>query len=96
MLDDKLLETRDRNDPDLGGAFLQSTHPVLEVDIEKYQSYLDNSDMTDAEKQAFLESLWTIIVNFVELGFGVHPVQEVRGQNDDNGRLSSKPAFDSV
>ena len=32
--------------------------------------------MTVAEKREFLEALWSIIVAFVDLGFGIHPVQQ--------------------
>ena len=54
-----------------------TTHPkpMLTVDVEKYQSFLDGADMTDEQKEEFLQALWSIIVSFVELGFGVHPVQ---------------------
>lgn len=60
----------------LSERFDTSSKPMIAVDVEKYQAYLDGSDMTDKEKEQFLQSLWQIIVGFVELGFGVHPVQE--------------------
>ncbi len=50
--------------------------PTLTIDCERYDQYLDDSDLTDAEKRQFLETLWSIIVSFVDLGFGVHPVQQ--------------------
>ena len=49
--------------------------PTLTVDVEKYQSFLDGADMTEEQKEEFLQALWSIVVSFVELGFGVHPVQ---------------------
>lgn len=49
--------------------------PALTVDVEKYQSFLDGADMTEEQKEEFLQALWSIVVSFVELGFGVHPVQ---------------------
>lgn len=54
-----------------------TTHPkpTLTVDVEKYRSLLDEADMTEEQKEEFLQALWSIIVSFVELGFGVHPVQ---------------------
>ncbi|MBG6211354.1 hypothetical protein IWQ49_006038 [Labrenzia sp. EL_126] len=54
-----------------------SSQRILEIDTEKYQRYLDESDLTPAQKQQVIEALWSIVVNFVELGFGVHPVQQV-------------------
>lgn len=64
----------------LSERFDTSSKPMIAVDVEKYQAYLDGSDMTDTEKEVFLQSLWQIIVGFVELGFGVHPVQAARGK----------------
>jgi len=54
--------------------------PTLTIDWEFYGKYLEESDLSDAEKRAFLESLWSIVVSFVDLGFGVHPVQQVAGE----------------
>ncbi len=55
----------------------KAPHPlVLSIDYEKYEHYLEDSNLTEAQKQEFLQALWNIIVNFVDLGFGVHPVQQ--------------------
>ncbi len=51
--------------------------PTLTIDWELYGKYLDESDLSDAEKREFLETLWSIVVSFVDLGFGVHPLQQV-------------------
>ncbi|MCR8723074.1 hypothetical protein [Frigidibacter sp. ROC022] len=51
----------------------------LEIDVERYQSYLDNCDISDEQKAEFLKALWTVIVAFVDIGYGVHPVQKVGG-----------------
>mgnify|MGYP000577862330 CR=1 FL=1 len=42
---------------------------------------LESEDISDEEAQAFLEALWSIIVGFVDLGFGIHPLQLIH--NDD-------------
>lgn len=49
----------------------------LTFEIERYQAMLDGSDMTEAEKRDLLEALWSIVVGFVDLGFRVHPIQQV-------------------
>jgi hypothetical protein len=76
----------DFNTTERGDAF-EATHappkPTLTVDVEKYQAFLDGADMTEAQKEEFLQALWSIIVSFVDLGFGVHPLQEVCGENAD-------------
>lgn len=60
-----------------------SATPTLTIDWEFYGKHLDASDLSDADKQAFIETLWSIVVSFVDLGFGVHPVQHVCGQEEE-------------
>jgi hypothetical protein len=62
-------------EPNQGGA--------LTIDYALYERYLDSSDLSEAEKREFLETLWSIIVSFVDLGFGVHPLQQA---NPDCGQ----------
>jgi len=66
---------------------------TLHVDVEKYQHLLDGSGMDDTQKQEVLEALWSIIISFVDLGFGVHPVQQACGQVE-NG-LDPRSQIDS-
>ncbi|WP_164738292.1 hypothetical protein [Frigidibacter oleivorans] len=86
--------------PTLGGSLVASfdtaAKPIITVDVQKYQAYLDDPELSDAQKEEFLQALWSIVVAFVELGFGVHPLQEVCGQNDDEVFTSAKEAFDQV
>lgn len=70
--------------------------PIIAVDVERYQAYLDGSGLTVEQKEEFLQALWSIIVTFVDLGFGVHPFQEVCGKGTKNGSDSVKQAFDTV
>lgn len=56
----------------------QSAKPLaLFIDWELYGKYLEDSDMNDAEKREFLEALWIMVVCFVDLGLGIHPIQLV-------------------
>lgn len=76
--------------------FNASARPVLTVDVEKYQAYLDESGLSDEQKEEFLRALWSIMVSFVELGFGVHPLQEVCGQNGRGGTQRLTDEFNRV
>ena len=38
--------------------------------LEEFQPYLDDVDIPDDQKRAFLELIWSIMVEFVALGFG--------------------------
>ena len=55
----------------------QLSRKRLEVDVDRYQTYLNDSDLSVEQKADFLNALWTVIVAFVDLGYGVHPVQTV-------------------
>jgi hypothetical protein len=52
---------------------------ALSIDYALYERYLADSGLSEAEKREFLDALWTIIVSFVDLGFGVHPLQQAKG-----------------
>ncbi|AXX97831.1 hypothetical protein [Profundibacter amoris] len=53
--------------------------PTLTIDWELYGKYLDESNLSDGEKRTFLESLLALVVSAVDLGFGIHPVQQAAG-----------------
>ena len=64
-------------------AFSASARPTLSIDVARYQEYLDGSDLTPEQKEEFLKAVWSIVVTFVELGYGVHPLQEACGKDDE-------------
>lgn len=65
-----------------GGAAPQSTGaPALSLDWELFGTYLDASDLADAQKREFIETLWSLVVSFVDLGLGLHPLQLIAGNS---------------
>lgn len=58
--------------------------PSLSVDWELYADSLEDSDLTDDQKKEFIETLWNLVVAFVDLGFGVHPLQQACEQKSEN------------
>lgn len=54
----------------------KSARPTLEVDYALYEKYLDDTDLTEAQKHEMIDGLWRIICDFVAIGFHVHPVQQ--------------------
>lgn len=50
--------------------------PVLTIDYELFEHLLEHCDASDEEKRQFIEACWNIIVSFVDLGFGIHPMQQ--------------------
>lgn len=52
----------------------------LTIDWQTYAAMLEASDWSEEQKQELIETLWSIVVAFVDLGFGVHPAQQAYGQ----------------
>ncbi|WP_298983752.1 hypothetical protein [uncultured Roseibium sp.] len=56
----------------------EERRPSLTIDVDYYQSFLDDQDIPDEKKGELIEVLWSIIVSIVDLGFGLHPVQQAQ------------------
>ncbi|KPQ23000.1 MAG: hypothetical protein HLUCCO06_16635 [Halomonas sp. HL-93] len=54
--------------------------PSFELDLTVYLDLMDDDESTEAEKVQLLEIMATIIMQIVDLGFGIHPVQHACGQ----------------
>lgn len=67
----------------------QSNYPSLSIDWEVYAAMLDDCDATPEEQRALIETLWSIVVAFVDLGFEVNMVPESCAQAED--ALSDDP-----
>jgi hypothetical protein len=53
------------------------TKAALTFDPQEYLHFLADCDWTEEQKREFIETLWQIIVSFVDLGFDLHPIQQV-------------------
>lgn len=84
------------SDKSLSEYFAVSAQRIITVDVAKYEQYLDGSDLSDEQKEEFLQAIWMFVSTFVELGFGVHPLQEACGQDDKRIEQRPKDAFDQV
>ena len=81
---------------DLKSTFEASAKRLVRVDVERYQAYLDGTNMTEAQKEEFLQAIWMVIISFVELGFDVHPLQEVCGKPRELATPNGTHAPDAV
>jgi hypothetical protein len=69
---------------DIPPNFNPETAPTtLTIDWDAYLPFFEDEDISEADKQELIEALWSIVVSFVDLGFGVHPVQQACGKSDD-------------
>jgi len=67
-----------------------ASKPFITVDYKKYAPLLDDPDLSEDQKREFLQALWNIITSFVDMGFGVHPVQLACGESKNSCGESSK------
>lgn len=87
--------------PAISETFTSSAQRVVTVDVTKYDQYLRDSDMSPEQKEEFLRAMLSIVLTFVELGFGVHPLQQVGepepcGQDEKCRDQGAKNALDRV
>lgn len=61
--------------------------PALTIDYALYEQYLDDADLSEEQKREFIETLWNIIVSFVDLGFGVHPLQQATSDGCEQDQI---------
>ena len=69
----------------------RSRSPALVIDWELYGQYLADSELSEADKRLLIETLWSIMVSFVDLGFSLSPVAEscglVEGETTEAGSV---------
>ncbi|WP_139198882.1 hypothetical protein [Xaviernesmea oryzae] len=66
--------------------------PALAFDYERYKGQVEDFDMTDDQKRELLETLWSIMKSFVELGFSA----EHCGQILATFNIAAEDASDAV
>ncbi len=61
----------------------------MPVNIEKYRQYVDHCDMTEEQKVAFLETLWSIMESFVDDAWGNTPAANDNQRGNDENSSSN-------
>ena len=82
--------------PSSAASSAPCSKPVILVDYEKYAHFLDDADLSDEEKQEFVQTIWSIIVEFVSLGFGVHPLQQAQNHRENNEKSLPEDLSDVI
>lgn len=80
----------------LDGLTVHAAAHRAEFDVERYSALLEGSDLTEAQKGQFLEALWSVIVAFVDLGFGVHPSQVVGERGEYDEEIFAEKQYDKI
>lgn len=61
----------------------QNQTPGLTFNWQDWLPYFEDAGIPDAQKREMIETLWQIVVAFVDLGFDLNPHQQSCGQNVD-------------
>lgn len=67
----------------LGATLEAPPQSIIKIDVAKYQAWLDDPALSDQQREQILEALWQIIVCFVDLGFGVSPLDDACGKLEE-------------
>jgi hypothetical protein len=102
-------KSRNRLDaPDFEGIIIPQTNedgqPSVGFDWRRYEDLLSDAAISDEDKRKVIEALWSIITSFVQLGFGVHPIQQAKAAKGekidlclpDCGQLDLKAGSESI
>lgn len=69
-------------------ALFNNTAKSVGFDYERYAHLLNDTGLSDEDKQDILSALWAIITEFVQMGFGVHPIQDAySGDQKERGQV---------
>jgi len=56
----------------------------MPLDLDKYRPYLDGFDLTEDQKTAMIEALWSIAEAVTDLAYGVQSSQLIQAANDND------------
>lgn len=60
---------------------------TVEIDLQAFVPMLNDVEASDEQKLDLLSELWTIMVMFAEMGFGLHPAQQAVAASEACGKL---------
>lgn len=64
--------------------------PALLVDVDFYDAIIKDPEVSTARKRELIEVITSIVVNFIDIGFGVHPVQIASAATDAKASIITK------
>lgn len=67
---------------------LSEANPNLTIDVDYYQAVIDDPDVSEDRKRELIEIIGNIVIQFIDLGFGVHAVQLVQDEKAKSHKLA--------
>lgn len=56
-------------------------YPTFTLDTERYQAMLDAPDLSGAQKAELIETLWQVVVDFIDLNFEICTTDNGAGES---------------
>ena len=81
---------------DLSNTFTKKAVPTLTVDWTVYANFLEDSEMTDDQKRELIETVWAIVVSFIDMGFDVRAPEDACGQDPQSDHDGDEPVVKSI
>jgi len=72
----------------------ETAPPALTIDWDAYLPFFEDEDISEDQKHELIAALWSIMVSFVDLGFGIHPVQMACGKNVSLAKMPISDVLD--
>lgn len=69
---------------------------ALQFDAQEFAHFLDESDLTHDQKLEYIQTIWSIVLQFIDMGFGIHPLQQACGQFAEEAVLCGDPDSDAL
>ena len=72
--------------------------PALTFEADEFIQYVKDHDLSEAEAYEFLATVWVYVVAWVDMGFGIHPIQQAQkartGAAQNGKSHGNNPALD--
>lgn len=68
--------------------------PAFTIDVDYYQGVIDDPDVSEARKRELIEIIGNIVMSFIDLGFGIHPVQLAQNEKHRPQQLEKEPRLE--
>ena len=72
------------------------SRPALTIDWDLYEAMLEEYECSDDQKRELIETLWSIVLTFVDFGFGIGSPALPCGQLVDEARLDEGDVLSSL
>jgi len=73
----------DPNDKTKAQTSNKTTPPSIGIDVDYYQAIIDDPEVSEDRKREFIAMIGSIVMDFIDIGFGVHPVQQATGDRQE-------------